>query len=101
LKPDESFRLTLYNEELNDLYSAPNIIPVIKSPIMRCAGHVECMGARGGAYRLLVKKPERKRLLGVPRCRWEGNIKMGFQEVGRGAWTVLIWLRIGTDGELL
>jgi len=37
----------LRNEELNDLYSSPNIILVIKSPIMRCAGHVECMGAEG------------------------------------------------------
>ena len=36
----------LHNEELNDLYSSPNIILVIKSPIMRCAEHVECMGRR-------------------------------------------------------
>ena len=27
----------LHNEDLNDLYSSPNIILVIKSPIMRCA----------------------------------------------------------------
>jgi hypothetical protein len=39
--------------------------------------------------------------LGRPRRRWEDNIKMDFQEVGWGAWTELIWLRIGTGGRLL
>jgi len=38
----------------------------------------------GGAYRLLVVKPEGKRQLGRPRHRWEGNIKMNFQKVGWG-----------------
>jgi hypothetical protein len=33
--------------------------------------------------------------------RWEDNIEMGLQEVGWGAWTGLIWLRIGTGGGLL
>jgi hypothetical protein len=37
----------LHNEELNELYSSPNIIRVIKSRRMRCAGHVACMGERG------------------------------------------------------
>jgi len=52
------------------------------------------MWERGGAYRILVGRPDRRRLLGRPRCRWEDNIKMGHQEVGWGAWTGLIWLRI-------
>jgi len=43
---------------------------------------VECMGAGRGAYRILVRRPEGKRLLGRPGCRWEGNIKMGLQEGG-------------------
>ena len=34
------------------------------------------------AYRVLVGKPEGKRLLGRPRRRWEDNIKMDFREVG-------------------
>jgi hypothetical protein len=34
-----------------------------------------------GVYRVLVQKPERKRPLGRPRCRWEHNIKMDIQEV--------------------
>jgi hypothetical protein len=49
---------------------------------MRLAGHVTRIGARGGVYRVLVGKPERKRSLGIPRLRWEGNIKKDIQEVG-------------------
>jgi hypothetical protein len=36
----------LHNEELNDLYSSPNIVRVIKSKIIRWAGHVALMGER-------------------------------------------------------
>jgi hypothetical protein len=54
-----------------------------------------------GAYRVLVGRPEGRRPLGRPRCRWKDNIKMYLQEVGWGAWTGLIWLRIGTGGGLL
>jgi hypothetical protein len=37
--------------------------------------------------------------LGRPRHRWEDNIKMDLQELGLGAWTGLIWLRIGTGSR--
>jgi len=47
---------TLYNEALNDLYSSPNIVQVIKSRRMRLAGHVARMGERRGVYRVLVRK---------------------------------------------
>ena len=47
----------LHNEELNDLYSSPNIIRVIKSRRMRWTGHVACMGERRGGYCVLVGKP--------------------------------------------
>ena len=43
-------------EELNDLYSSPNIVFVIKSKRMRWAGHVARMRERRGVYRLLVGK---------------------------------------------
>ena len=46
---------------------------------MRWAGHVACMGI--GAYRVLVGKPEGKRMLGRPRHRWDNKIKMDLQEV--------------------
>ena len=44
-----------------------------------------------GVHRVLVGKPEGKRPLGRPRCRWEDNIKMDLQEVGgdRGDWMEL------------
>ena len=74
----------LHNEELNDLYSSPNIVRVSKSRRMRWAGHVECKGERRGVYRVLVGQPEGKRPLRRPRSRLEDNIKMGFKEVGYG-----------------
>jgi hypothetical protein len=74
----------LHNEELHDLYSLPNIIQVIKSR-RRWAGHVVHMGEKRGAYRILVGRPEGRQPLGRPRSRWEDNIKMDLQEVGRQA----------------
>jgi hypothetical protein len=59
------------------------------------------MGERRDADRVLVGKPEGKRQLGRPKHKLEDNIKMDFKEVGRGPLTGLIWLRIGTGGELL
>jgi len=43
-------------------------------------------------------KPEGKGPLGIPRRRWEDNIKLDLQELEWGSWTELIWLRIGTGG---
>jgi len=48
----------LCTEELNDLYSSPNIIQVIKLRRMRWAGHVAHTGEKRGVYRVLVGKPE-------------------------------------------
>jgi hypothetical protein len=56
----------LHNEELNDLYSSPNIIQVIKSRRMR---YVARMGEGRGAYRVLVGSHEGRRPLGRPRRR--------------------------------
>ena len=70
-----------HNEELNDLYSSPNIVRVIKSRRMRWAGHVARMGEERGVYRVLLGKPEGRRPLGRPRRRWVDNIRMDLQEV--------------------
>ena len=51
---------------------------------MRWAGLVACMGEGIGVCRFLVGKPEGKRPLGIPRRRWENNIKMDIQELGCG-----------------
>ena len=53
---------------------------------------------RRGVYMVMVGIPEGRRPLGRPRDSWENNIKMGFQEVGCGGWTGLIWLTTGTGG---
>jgi hypothetical protein len=60
----------LHNEELNDLYSSPNIIGVTKSTRMGLAGHVASMGENRGGYRILVGRPQGRRPLERPRRRW-------------------------------
>ena len=81
----------LHNEELNDLYSSPNIVRVIKSRRTRWAGHVARMDEERRMYMILVGKPEGRRPMGRPRRRWVDNIRMDLQEVGCGYmnWTGL------------
>ena len=50
----------LHYEELNDMYTSPNVVVVIKLRRMRWAGHVVCMGERRGAYRVLVRETEKE-----------------------------------------
>jgi hypothetical protein len=78
----------LHNEELNDLYTLPNIVRVVKSKRMRWVGHVARRGEDRRVHMVLVKKPEGKRPLGRPRRRWKDNIKIDLQEFGggRGDW---------------
>jgi hypothetical protein len=73
---------------------------MIKSKRMRWARHVARIGTKRRAYRILVGKPEGKRPLGIPRRRWEDNIRMYLRYDGV-VWTRLIWLRIATSGGLL
>ena len=73
----------LHIEELYDLYCSPNF-RLIKSRRMSLAAHVALTVGRRGTARVLVGKPEGKRPLRRPRCRWEENIKMYIQELGRG-----------------
>jgi len=40
------------------------------------------VGERSGANTVFVGKPEVKRLLEIPRCKWRDNIKMDFQDMG-------------------
>jgi hypothetical protein len=54
------------------------------------------MGERRGAYRVLVGKPEGRRPLGRPRCRWEDNIKMDLREVG---WGGMDWINLSQDRD--
>jgi hypothetical protein len=75
----------LHSEELHTLYSSPNIIRQIKSRILRWAGHVTLMGEEKNVYKVLMGKPEGKRPLGRPKCRWEDGIRMYLREIGWGS----------------
>ena len=86
----------LHNEELSDLYSLPNTVRVVKSRKMRWVGHVARMGEGRGVHRVLVLKPEEKRQLGRPRCRWEYNIKMDLQEAGGSCGD---WMELAQDRD--
>jgi hypothetical protein len=58
------------------LYPSPNIIKTIKSRKVRLAGYVAPMGKKRNAYRILMGKPEGRRPLGRPKCRWVNNIEI-------------------------
>jgi hypothetical protein len=84
----------LHNEELNGLYSSPNI-RVIKLRTMRWTGHVAHISEGRGAYRILVGRREGRRPLGRPRRRWEDNVKMDLQ-VG---WGGMDWIDMAQDRD--
>ena len=86
----------MHNEELNDLYSSPNIVRVTKWRRMRWAGHVARMGEERGVYRVLVGKLEGRRLLGRPRRSWVDNNRMELQEVGCG---YMDWIGLAQDRD--
>jgi len=86
----------LHNEELNDLYSSPNFVRVIKSRRMGLSGHVARIGEGRGVYRVLVGKPEGKKSLGISRSRWEDNIKVDLQQVGFGS---MDWRELAQDRD--
>ena len=69
---------------------------LIKSRRMRWAGHVASMEEVRGVHKILVGKPERKRPLGRPRRRWEDNIKMDLEELGRGCGD---WMELAQDRD--
>jgi len=70
-------RRRLHNEELNDSYSSPNIVRVIKSRTMRWAGHVACMGEERGDI-----------------GSWWGNRREGdhWVDLGVDGWIIIGWI---------
>jgi hypothetical protein len=84
----------LHNEELHNLYSAPDIIRQVKSRRMRWAGHLARMGEERKVYKVLVGKPEGKRPHGIPRRRWEDGIRMDLRVIGLGG---VDWIRLAQD----
>jgi len=72
-------------------------VRVVKSRRMRWVRHVARMGEGRGVHRVLMGKPERKRPLGRPRRRREGNIKMDLRELGGGG----DWMELAQDRDRL
>jgi hypothetical protein len=81
----------LHYEELNNLYSFPDINRQIKSRRMRWAEYVACMGEERKLYNIFVGKPEGNTLLGRPTRRWEDGIRMDLREIGLGS---VDWIRL-------
>jgi hypothetical protein len=91
----------LYNKELHNLYSSPNIIRQNKSRRMRWAGHVARMGEERNVYKGLMGKPEGMKQLGRPMRRWENGIRMDLRETGWGVLSGISRFRVETGGGLL
>jgi hypothetical protein len=81
---------------LRNLYSSPYIIRLIKSKRMRGSGHVALMGVMKNAYKILVRKPEERRLLERPRHRWEVNIRIDLREI---CWEDVDWIHLAQDRD--
>jgi hypothetical protein len=64
------------------LYSATDIIVIMKSRIMRWVGHIVCMGKMRNANKVYVGKHEGKRLLGRHRYKWQDNFQWTLQKLG-------------------
>jgi len=80
----------LHYEELNDLYTSPIIVRVIKSRRMKWAGHVARMGEEREVYRVLVGKPEGRNHWGD--LGLDGRIILEW--ISR-SWDVGIWTGFG------
>jgi hypothetical protein len=85
-----------HNEELQNLYASAVIVKIIKSLMMRWAGHVARMGAIRNAYKILVGKLEWKIPFGRPRRRWKDNIRMDLEKIG---WESVDWIHLSQDRD--
>jgi hypothetical protein len=86
----------MFNEEHRNLYSSLSAIRMMKSRRMRWVRNVARFGEKCKVYRLLIRKPEGKRPLGIPRHRWVDIIRMDFGEIERSGVDLfgLVWDRL-------
>jgi len=59
-------------------------------------GHVACMGEMRKAYKILMRRPEGKRLLGRFRHKWEDSIRMDLREIGLEG---VSWIHLTQDRD--
>ena len=64
------------------MYCSSNIVRVIRFRRLRWAGHVARMEECRSAFNILTGTPTGKKLLGMPKHRWEDNIRMDIKEIG-------------------
>jgi hypothetical protein len=83
---------------LNDLYSLPNIVRVVKSRRMRWAEHVARVGEKRVVHRVLVGKPEGRGHWGDPDVDGRIILRWIFRKLEGIVGTGRSWLRIGTGG---
>jgi hypothetical protein len=69
---------------------------MIKSRRMRWAGHVARMERKKNACRILIRKPEGKRPLGIPRHRWLDNIEVDLRDI---RWGDMHWIDLAQDRD--
>jgi hypothetical protein len=92
----------MHNKELDDMYSLPHIVRVIKSRILRWAGYVARMGETGVAYTEFWWGNLRERdHLGDPGLDGRITLRWIFRKWDVGVWTGSTWLKIGTGGGQL
>jgi hypothetical protein len=84
----------LHNEELHNLYTAPNIISAIKR--WRMSGACSTYGTDEKCIQSFHRRPEGKRSLGRPRRRWKDNVRIDHREIG---WRSMDWMHVAQDRD--
>jgi hypothetical protein len=94
-------RIKLHNEELNNLYSSPDIIRQIKSWRMRWAGHVARVGEERKVYKVLVGKTKERNHSEDQGVSGRMGSELILRRLAGREWIGFDWLRIGTGDELV
>ena len=84
----------LQKEELNELYSSPIVVRVIKSRRIRWAG-IRTYGGKRGAYDILMRKLQGKRPIGKPQVNGRRILKWIFEKWDGG----MDWINVAHNRD--